>query len=241
VAVVPDGLPVEEVEPLPEVVLELPVPEVEVPEPELDVPPVPVPEPLAPELVPFVVPVVDPVLPGLVVPVDPDDEPSDDGEPLVELPVSPLWGLDPLEDVDGSVPVDGVPVPEGSEPPAKVAVTDDPGSVRPAEELSEELELAGVEVIVEPRPGRGARGGLPVAACAADLAFACVTSAVPAAVAAAACALEIWEGSRPPCCGSSASALRVIAGRAWAGCDGGPEIATAPLAVATAAASSVAT
>jgi hypothetical protein len=42
--------------------------------------------------------------------------------------------------------VDDAPVSEGSEPLFNVAVTDDPGSVMPVDELSEELDVAGAVV-----------------------------------------------------------------------------------------------
>jgi hypothetical protein len=183
VAVVPEGLPVDE-EPLPELV-----------------PPVlPVPL-LPPALVPFVVPPLVGLPLELVVPVDPGDELSEGLEPLVDEPLvdeplvsPPLWGVEPLEGVVEPVLVDDVPDPEGSEPPFNVAVTDDPGSVRPVDELSDELEVAGVVVVVgrdEPRAGSSEPClDFRFAAWGAELAFD-VTSAVPAAVAAAACALEI--------------------------------------------------
>jgi len=193
VAVVPEVLPVDELELLPELVP--PVLEPEVPELELEPPvPVPVPEPEAPELVPFVVALVDPVPAELVVAPTPEDVLPEEGEPLVdELPVSPpLVEPEPLGEVVEAAPVDDDPESEGSEPPFSSPVTDAPGSVRAVEELSDELDVAGVEVTTpaEPDP-RGEREGLLAASWDADLAFACVTRAVPAAVDAAAWALEI--------------------------------------------------
>jgi hypothetical protein len=115
----------------------------------LVVPPVllPVPEP---------VPLVEP---ELVVAVDPEDGLPEDGEPLLDevLPVSPPLGVpELLEEDEESVPVDDVPVPEASEPPFSVAARDDPGSTRPVEEPSVEVEEAGVAleaVVDEPAPG----------------------------------------------------------------------------------------
>ncbi len=138
----PDEPPLEEVEPLVELV---PVLEFSV---LLVLPPVPVP---VPEPVPLV--------PELVVAVGPEDGLPEDGEPLVgdELPVSPPLGVpELLEDDEESVPVGDVPVPVASEPPFSVAARDDPGSTRPVEEPSAEVEEAGevVDAVVdEPDPG----------------------------------------------------------------------------------------
>jgi hypothetical protein len=225
---------------LDEVVLEVVDPPVElVPVVEfsvlLVVPPVPLP-------VPEPVPLVEP---ELVVAVGPeDDEVPEDVEPLLgdELPVSPpLVVPEPLEEAEGSVPVDDASVPEGSEPPFSAAARDDPGSTRPVEELSAELEES--VVVLDAAPDERAPGAswcwlaLPDVSWAADTGFAWLASEAPAAD----CALEASEGERPPSPASSVAALWAIAGRAWTGCAGGVEIATAPPAVATAAASSVAT
>jgi hypothetical protein len=110
----------------------------------LVVPPVPLP-------VPEPVPLVEPELVVAVGPVD--DELPEDVESLLgeELPVPPLLVVpEPLEDVEGSVPVDDPPVPDGSEPPFSIAARDDPGSTRPVEEPSAELEEVGVVLDVAP-------------------------------------------------------------------------------------------